>query len=250
MSKHVDAAMVHAPTGLLIAQLPVPLSGYMPMSVTDNLPAPGSHTEPSTQVTRETSFENKSVGAASGLSAVKHVVVFMQENRAFDHYFGTMQGVRGFQDTSRLRFPNGSNVFLQPDLGPLGGAARSPWHLDTTKMNAQQADDLDHSWTGTHAAINSSLMNGWIPAKSAETMGFFKRNDIPYQYALADAFTLCDQYFCSVQGPTNPNRLYQWTGMIDPNSTGGGPVINNDEPGFSWKTYAEYLEQANVSWRV
>jgi phospholipase C len=76
----------------------------------------------------------------------------------------------------------------------------------------------------------------------------------PVQRALAEAFTICDNYHCSVLGPTNPNRLHMWTGMIDPAGTGGGPVIDNS-PAFnnvilSWTTYPERLEQAGVSWKV
>jgi phospholipase C len=189
--------------------------------------------------------------ASSSLSAVKHVVILMQENRSFDHYFGTLQGVRGFGDTSLLRFPGNSTVWNQSTKGTAsGGSILQPWHLNTQTTDAQQVEDLDHSWSGTHGAWNNGLWNDWIPEKTGFTMGYYNRTDIPFHYALADAFTICDQYFCSVQGPTNPNRLYQWTGMIDPNGTGGGPVIDNSETGYSWTTYPEMLQDAGVSWRV
>jgi phospholipase C len=189
--------------------------------------------------------------AGSSLSSVKHVVILMQENRSFDHYYGTLQGVRGFGDTSLLRFPSSSNVWNQSTKGSSsGGKILEPWHLNTQTTDAQQVEDLDHSWSGTHGAWNNGLWNDWIPEKTGFTMGYYNRTDIPFHYALADAFTICDQYFCSVQGPTNPNRLYQWTGMIDPNGTGGGPVIDNSEDGYSWTTYPEMLQNAGVSWRI
>ena len=189
--------------------------------------------------------------ASNSLSSVKHVVILMQENRSFDHYYGTLQGVRGFGDTSLLRFPGNSNVWNQSTKGSSsGGSVLEPWHLNTQTTDAQQVEDLDHSWSGTHGAWNGGLWNDWIPEKTGFTMGYYNRTDIPFHYALADAFTICDQYFCSVQGPTNPNRLYQWTGMIDPNGTGGGPVIDNSESGYSWTTYPEMLQNAGVSWRV
>jgi phospholipase C len=189
--------------------------------------------------------------AGSSLSSVKHVVILMQENRSFDHYYGTLQGVRGFGDTSLLRFPSSSDVWNQSTKGSAsGGKILEPWHLNTQTTDAQQVEDLDHSWSGTHGAWNNGLWNDWIPEKTGFTMGYFDRTDIPFHYALADAFTICDQYFCSVQGPTNPNRLYQWTGMIDPNGTGGGPVIDNSESGYSWTTYPEMLQNAGVSWRI
>ena len=196
----------------------------------------------------------KAMAASTGsgsLSSVKHVVILMQENRSFDHYYGTLQGVRGYSDTSLLRFPKGSNVWNQNTKGSAGGGSTLlPWHLNTALTDAQQVEDLDHSWSGTHGAWNDGLNNNWIPEKTGYTMGYYNRTDIPFQYALADAFTICDQYFCSVQGPTNPNRLYQWTGMIDPNGTGGGPVTDNSEDGYSWTTYPEMLQDAGVSWRV
>ncbi len=167
--------------------------------------------------------------ARSSLSAVKHVVILMQENRSFDHYYGTLQGVRGYGDTSLLRFPSNSTVWNQSTKGSAtGGKILEPWHLNTQSTDAQQVEDLDHSWSGTHGAWNSGLWNNWIPEKTGFTMGYYNRTDIPFHYALADAFTICDQYFCSVQGPTNPNRLYQWTGMIDPNEhLLAGLIIDN-----------------------
>ena len=196
----------------------------------------------------------QAMAAAPGtgtLDSVKHVVIFMQENRSFDHYFGALQGVRGFGDTSLLRFPANSNVWRQTTKGSgSGGNVLMPFHLDTKTTDAQRVTDLDHSWSGTHSAWNTGLYNNWIPAKTALTMGYYTRADIPFQYALADAFTICDQYFCSTMAPTNPNRLYQWTGWIDPNGTAGGPVTDNSEDGYSWTTYPEMLQNAGVSWRV
>ncbi|MYX25128.1 phospholipase C, phosphocholine-specific [Streptomyces sp. SID8381] len=192
-----------------------------------------------------------SAAAAGGtLDSVEHVVILMQENRSFDHYYGTLRGVRGFADTSRLRFPSNAHVFQQKTLGAAGGSVLQPWHLDTATTDAQRVSDLDHSWSGTHSAWNNGLYNNWIPAKTAKSMGYYTRADIPWQFALADAFTLCDQYFCSVQGPTNPNRLYQWSGWVDPNGTAGGPVTDNSEKGYGWTTYPERLEAAGVAWRV
>jgi phospholipase C len=188
--------------------------------------------------------------AAGTLDDVEHVVIFMQENRSFDHYFGTLKGVRGFGDRSRLRFPNNSDVLSQTSSGPSGGSTVLPWHLNTATTDAQRVRDLDHGWSGTHTAWNNGLYNNWVPAKSAYAMGYYQRADIPFQYALAEAFTICDQYFCSVQGPTNPNRLYQWTGTIDPGGKNGGPVTDNSEKGYSWTTYAERLQAAGISWRV
>jgi phospholipase C len=100
-------------------------------------------------------------------------------------------------------------------------------------------------------------MDNWLNAhrkadgpKGPFCMGYYKRDDIPFQFALAEAFTICDAYHCSVLGPTWPNRLYWMTGTIDPEAKHGGPVIRNKESKYSWTTYAERLEAAGVSWKV
>jgi phospholipase C len=184
---------------------------------------------------------------------VKHVVVLMQENRSFDHYYGSLGGVRGFGDKQQLRYPDGTSIFSQPDAHRTGDKVLLPFRMDTTKYNAQEADDLDHSWDGTHAAWNNGAWNRWVSTKGEEAMGYFTRADIPWQYALADTYTVCDHYFCSIQGPTTPNRLFLWTGTIDPAGTAGGPAISNPDdylPVYRWTTYPERLQKAGVSWQV
>lgn len=195
---------------------------------------------------------------APALGDIKHVVLLMQENRSFDHYFGTLPGVRGFGDPDALKLPGGKSVFHQPDdVNPDGYTL--PFHLDSFSTNAQQIPSTSHAWPVQHRAWNGGRMDQWLPAhraadgaKGPYTMGYFKREDIPFHFALAEAFTICDAYHCSVMGPTWPNRLYWFSGMIDPDGTGGGPIIQNKIPenGLRWMTYAERLEEAGISWRV
>jgi len=187
------------------------------------------------------------------LSDIEHIVILMQENRSFDHYFGTMPGVRGFQDPAAITLSTGNSVFHQPDPSHANGYL-TPFHYDTKSTSAQQTPGTDHTWGTQHQAWNKGAMDQWVAAKGEYTMGYFGQADIPFHWALAQAFTLCDNYHCSVLGPTNPNRLYMWSGMIDPNGTGGGPVTD-DSPAFnnaylSWTTYPERLEAAGVSWQV
>ncbi|MBF6054346.1 hypothetical protein AF335_28650 [Streptomyces eurocidicus] len=193
--------------------------------------------------------------AAQGLDQVRHIVVLMQENRSFDHYLGTLSGVRGFDDRQGLVFPDGTGVLRQPAPGRKDGGRLLPYRMDTTRYNAQNADGLPHDWRTGHDAINRGAMNKWISAKGERCMGYFTREDIPYQYALADAFTVADHYFCSMAGPTDPNRLYLWSGTAGPGTDGTtGPFTDNsvvtDNPVADWTTYAERLERAGVSWRV
>ncbi len=192
------------------------------------------------------------------LRAVRHVVILMQENRSFDHYFGTLSGVRGFNDPQAMRLPGGQSVFLQPDdANPAGHLL--PFHLDTHATSAQKIPSTSHAWAVQHEAWNGGKMDRWLPAhRKADgangpfVMGYYKRSDIPFQFALAEAFTICDGYHCSVFGPTWPNRMYLMSGSIDPDAKGGGPIISNTAPpgGYTWTTYPERLEAAGVSWKV
>lgn len=196
--------------------------------------------------------------STASLRDIKHVVLIMQENRSFDHYFGMLSGVRGFGDPKALTLSHGRSVFYQPDIeNPKGYLL--PFHLDSFSTNAQQIPSTSHAWPVQHRAWNGGKMDQWLPAhraadgaKGPYTMGYFKREDIPFHYALAEAFTICDAYHCSVMGPTWPNRLYWMTGMIDPEGRLGGPITDNKVPpdGLHWKTYPERLEEAGVSWRV
>jgi phospholipase C len=187
------------------------------------------------------------------IADIEHVVILMQENRSFDHYYGTMPGVRGFQDPTAITLSTGNPVYYQPDPSHAQGYLL-PFYYDPARTSAQATPGTDHSWETQHQAWNSGAMDQWIAAKGEYTMGYFRQRDIPFHWALAEAFTICDNYHCSVLGPTNPNRLYMWTGMIDPNGTGGGPIVDNT-PAFnnvilSWTTYPERLQAAGISWKV
>ncbi len=184
---------------------------------------------------------------------VEHVVILMQENRSFDHYFGTLPGVRGFGDKQAVEYPGGGTVFAQPDASRTDGGHMLPFPLDSSRFNAQGAGGLDHSWKGGHQAWNKGAWDNWVVAKSEQTMGYFTKDDLPFHHALASAFTIADHYHCSLIGPTTPNRLFQWTGTIDPRGKAGGPAIDNPDdyaPVFGWTTYPERLRQAGTTWKT
>jgi phospholipase C len=187
------------------------------------------------------------------VSEIQHVVVLMQENRSFDHYFGAMPGVRGFNDPTVPK-----KLFYQKDPSNPDGYLL-PFHADTTTTNAQQIPSSSHSWGPLHDSWDHGKMDSFVTAHLESdgvagqyTMAYFKRDDIPFQWALADAFTICDGYHASMLGPTWPNRLYLMTGQVDPSGASGGPVYSNEVPesGFSWQTYPEMLTKAGVSWKV
>jgi phospholipase C len=111
-----------------------------------------------------------------------------------------------------------------------------------------------------HSALNCGANDNWLPAHIAAdgasvgpyTMGYFTREDIPFQFALAEAFTICDAYHCSVLGPTGPNRHMWMAGTVDPNGQFGGPSLTTSAPNgiYTFPTYPERLEAAGVSWKV
>ena len=177
---------------------------------------------------------------------VEHIVILMQENRSFDHYFGTLRGVRGFGDPRAVSLPSGAPVWNQPD----GTSAVLPFHPTASNLGLQFLEDLPHGWTDTHKAWNSGKYDQWVPSKGTTTMAYLTRADIPFHYALADAFTVCDAYHCSLLGPTDPNRYHMWTGWVGNDGKGGGPVLDNSEAGYDWSTYPELLAKAGVTWKI
>ncbi|MES2049071.1 MAG: phospholipase C, phosphocholine-specific [Pseudomonadota bacterium] len=197
--------------------------------------------------------------ATNSIKDLEHIVILMQENRSFDHYFGCLSGVRGFNDPRAIALPSGKPVWYQPN----GGATLLPYHFDIRNTNALRVG-LDHSWKGSEATWKD--WNVWVAKKTVRTMGYFNRADLPFYYALADAFTTCDAYHCSVFGPTDPNRFYALSGQSPGNITGlaegtlynvTGGIYNADiandnasARGIEWKTYAETLESNGVSWKV
>ena len=202
--------------------------------------------------------------AGSDLGAIEHVVFLMQENRSFDHYFGTYRGARGFDDHA----PGHLGAFAQPWAGnrtaaPVGSVL--PFRLDVAAGTGECTHDLNHFWAPQHQCWNHGANDGFVathastqfegPSYGPLTMGYHTRADLPYHYALADAFTLCDGYHASVLGPTHPNRLMAVSGTIDPDGLHGGPVLTtNASPdakfSVSWPTMPEALEDAGVSWKV
>ena len=184
--------------------------------------------------------------ATGSLEDVEHIVVLMQENRSFDHYFGTLRGVRGFGDPHPARLPSGKPVWHQPD----GTTEVLPFRPDMEDLGLVFLEDLAHGWTDTQDAFNRGQYDRWIPNKTATTMAHLRRGDAPFHFALADAFTVCDAYHCSFIGNTDPNRYYMWTGWTGNDGKGGGPVLYNDEAGYDWTTYPERLQEAGVSWKI
>ncbi len=191
----------------------------------------------------------------------EHIVFLMQENRSFDHSYGTLQGVRGFNDPRAIAQPNGNKIWAQTNAA---GETYAPFKLDLKDSKITWLGSLPHSWSDMTDARNEGKNNQWLDAKKSGrkecagmplTMGYFGREDIPFYYALADAFTVCDQHFCSSLTGTTPNRLYFWTGTIrEKNEPHVKANVYNSDVSYgrdaSWKTYPEYLEENGISWQI
>ena len=200
---------------------------------------------------------------------VQHIVILMQENRSFDHYFGTMRGVRGFGDRHPIPLASGKPVWYQSD----GTKEIPPYHLDSKTTSAIKVPGTPHGFSDSQAAWNQGKFGEWPRFKTQYAMGYYQREDIPFQFALADAFTVCDAYHCSITTGTDPNRIIFWSGSnFNPdvlargqNCTDTDSEPNNlrcwikgalPEPGytyqgsaFRWPTIPDVLETAGISWR-
>ncbi|MBL1077973.1 phospholipase C [Nocardia sp. 2] len=196
-----------------------------------------------------------------GFGDIEHFVLLMQENRSFDHYFGTMSGVRGFGESS----PAWQQYGYAPGVGPTPDGFIVPFRLDTERgatLDGECVNDPDHGWVGMHQAWNNGANDGWMPmsiaavgpGNAAAAMGYYTRADVPVHHDLADAFTICDNYHCSVLGPTDPNRLYWMSGTIDPDGRHGGPLLETPtlipQNAYSWRTMPENLSEGGVSWKI
>jgi phospholipase C len=189
----------------------------------------------------------------------EHIVILMQENRSFDHCFGMLKGVRGFNDPRAIDLPNKNRVWLQANAV---GETYAPFHLDIKATKSTWMNSLPHTWSNQTNARNNGRYDQWLIEKQPHTpayahmpltLGYHDRDDIPFYYALADAFTVCDQNFCSSLTGTTPNRLFFWTGTIrDQQNEQSRACVWNEDAGFEtlkWKTFPERLQENGVSWK-
>jgi phospholipase C len=213
---------------------------------------------------------------------VEHIVILMQENRPFDHHFGTLRGVRGFSDPRavniNLPLQSGgtapASVFLQPagatneaagysvPADTVGGPSDGVGVIPPFRINPSSAgvkslgavyiNGTDHGWGATHSAWNGGKYDNWANQNGPLAMSYMTREDLPYHHALADAFTVGDAYFCSIMGPTNTNRMYLWSGSVGnlsnlgPGGTdglGAGPATSNGlSPNNAYWTFPTFPE--------
>jgi phospholipase C len=187
----------------------------------------------------------------------EHVVILMQENRSFDHAYGSLRGVRGFNDPRAVMLPDGNPVWLQTNAA---GETYAPFRLNIKETKATWMGSLPHGWPDQGEARHDGKHDRWLIAKKLNdypqiplTLGYYIREDLPFYYALADAFTICDQNFCSSLTPTTPNRLHLWTGTVRA-KPGEKARVNNEDTDYdaeaNWTTFPERLEERGISWCI
>lgn len=197
------------------------------------------------------------------LKDIEHVVVLMQENRSFDHYYGTLRGVRGFGDPRPMKQKDGEPVWHQLQSDTTKPRIR-PYRLpkivkyepvgdaDDPKSSGNVfVTDPAHDFDTGLKAWNKGLMDQWIPAKDIISMAHYTEDDLPFYFKLAKTFTMCDAYFCSHNGYTDPNRSYFFTGTCD-GRTDNSYFSNFNSPQpelLTWQSYPEKLEELRVDWK-
>ncbi len=174
-------------------------------------------------------------------SAIKHVVVMVEENHTFDNYFGTFPGANGI-----------AGATPQPSTNSPSAQLVAPYTIDTTTI----AQDLSHTWASAHQAYDSGKMDGFVIASDLNlSMGYFSPSLIPYYWDYASQFVLLDNFFSSVMGPSLPNHLYliagQSGGLTSDSSSGvinfeSSSIYNNT---FYFKTIMDELDANLISWR-
>jgi phospholipase C len=166
---------------------------------------------------------------------IDHIIVLMQENRSFDHYFGTIT------DPVVNGIPAG---VTNPDGA---GNDVAPFHTEVYCVR-----DPDHGWNGSHEEWNGGANDGFVTVNNPEgerAMGYFDDSDLPFYWDLARQFSISDDHFCSMLGPTWVNRYYMLSG------TSFGEIRNNpvdDEraPEEGEHIVMQQLDRVGVSWAV
>ncbi|KAJ6191313.1 Phosphoesterase [Penicillium mononematosum] len=210
--------------------------------------------------------------SGGSLSDIEHVVIFMQENRSWDTYFGTMPGVRGFNDPNVQVNSDGNSVWHQLVEPAQSNKTKTllPWYLGYQGGDWHDAIQCmvagSNGYEENQQSLNNGLNNHWVTKNTPWSWGYLKRQDIPVQFAIAEGWTSGDMYQESQITATNPNRVTLVSGSINvPGSPqdkdqGGVYIDNNEVPGcdnhgincypLKWKTVYDFYEEAGVSWQL
>jgi len=163
----------------------------------------------------------------SNTNPINHILIACQENHSFDNYFGYYPRVGAFGVPLNYSQPDGNGGTATPQHAPL-----------------PVTTDPSHTWQSIHSEWNHGAMDGFYTTDGSTALNYYDGSDLSYYFSVADAFTLCGNYFCSVLGPTVPNRLSLVSG------TAGGNTTDTLSPGsVDWPTIVDVLDAHQVSWK-
>jgi len=176
---------------------------------------------------------------------VETVVVVMMENRSFDHYLGALSLIEGRAVdglTAGLANPRHDGSLVAPFAMDLRCVVDPPHsrRAGFAQLNAGANDGFVREYT------DSAVGDGFEPERGDAAMGYHTRAQLPVSYALADQFAICDRWFCSVLGPTWPNRFYLHSAQSNGRTNNAFPedLVN----GFTWPTMWDRLNDAGIPW--
>ncbi len=185
-------------------------------------------------------------GSDGGPTGITTYVYMMLENRSYDHYFGARSMIEGKPgDGLKMTMTNKDRSGV--DIAPFVPA-----------RDAMCDPDPPHGWNALHASWNNGACDGFVVQHQldhssttlVDPMQYLTREQLPITWALADAYTTCDRWFCSVMGPTLPNRAYWHAATsfgigIDPNANSEILTAFNSVP---VPTIYNRLHDKNVDW--
>ncbi len=162
---------------------------------------------------------------------IDHVIMVLQENRSFDHYFGTMPGVDGIPEDASNPNTDGTPV--------------APFHT-----NDYCIQDVSHSWDGSHRQYNGGLNDGFIVTNNplgARALGYLTDADLPFYWSLFGTFAMSDHHHCSVMGPTWVNRFYYMSGTSFGRTSNGAPQESRLVDDY---LILQQLDARGIDWRI
>ena len=188
-------------------------------------------------------FPERPAGTPNPDMPFDHVVVVMMENHSFDNLLGDLGRTR--TDVDALTFQNGSATNTNPGTGSKPVAAYP-------LTNTAQAKNITQSWKATHEQINGGAMDGFVSSEkgASEAMGYYTPEVLPFAYSLAEIYTLANRWFCSLPGPTYPNRRFLLAGTaFGGTETGKDALVAALEKPPPGGTVFDLLSHHKLSWR-
>ncbi len=211
---------------------------------------------------------------ASSLNSINHIILFMQENRSFDHYFGQLNVYKASvglpQDVDTWGPNKTPDGVATVGYDPVTGQPGPP--IPAFHMQSACSENLSSAWNESHREFNLNdrslpnggpdVMNGFAfvegqfafqsnqngfgvfqDVTGKRAMGYYDQNDLPYYYFMAANFATSDRWFSPVPTRTHPNRFY-WMA-----ATSQGNIIPPTAQ-MNAKTIFQAMDAAGITWKI